>query len=269
EGEEQRAEVLQRAKQDLKIQEANRDDLYREHIDLDGVGYSGVAQQEVEIPPLSSRYLKRSPIYKKTIRTKQRKESGAALKAMTRQQEFHHLEVHDVEEGRINEGLQAKENVVEIKFKLKLSHVSFDGYYVRNWGRALLIWYTVSENDIPSGSKMPGYRSNNDVQGMHNATRATDPIEAYYDRYLQSGVGGKSARSTTNGVINHPIDGPYVMDTVGSKSIATKCKDFGFGGGRPECEIVYLNLVGYKFDEHDHDSANLRMQFANRPSARL
>lgn len=33
-------------------------------------------------------------------------------------------------------------------------------------------------------------------------------------------------------------------------------------------EILYLNLAGYKLDEHDRDSPNLRLQFARRPGAR-
>lgn len=33
-------------------------------------------------------------------------------------------------------------------------------------------------------------------------------------------------------------------------------------------EILCLDLAGYKLDEHDRDSPNLRLQFARRPGAR-
>lgn len=195
-----------------------------------------------------------------------------------------------------------------------------------------------TEHDVPSGSEMPGYHSRNDVQGMHHATRDMDPIEASYERYLQSGqtcsnAGGESARSMSNGVISHPIDGPRVMGTVGSEPVAAKSRAFRFGGGRPEvplppeasstlfveglpanctrreashifrpfvgyrevrlvikesrhpggnplvlCFVDFVSpahaatamdtLQGYKYDEHDRDSANLRLQFARRPGAR-
>lgn len=33
-------------------------------------------------------------------------------------------------------------------------------------------------------------------------------------------------------------------------------------------KIVRINFAGYKFDEHDRDSVNLRLQFARYPGAR-
>ncbi|KAJ8536912.1 hypothetical protein K7X08_035313 [Anisodus acutangulus] len=195
-----------------------------------------------------------------------------------------------------------------------------------------------TEYDVPSGPKMPGNYSRNNAQGMHHAIRDTDPIESSYERYLQSGqnssyAGGESVRSMSNGVINHPIDSPRVMGTMGSEPVAAQSRTIGFGGGRPEvhlppdasstlfveglpanctrrevshvfrpfvgykevrlvikeprhpggnplvlCFVDFVSpahaatamdtLQGYKFDEHDRDSANLRLQFARRPGAR-
>ncbi|KAK4362888.1 hypothetical protein RND71_018129 [Anisodus tanguticus] len=192
-----------------------------------------------------------------------------------------------------------------------------------------------TEYDDPSGPEIPGNYSHINAQGMHHTT---DPIESSYERYLRSGqnssyAGGESARSMSNGVINHPIDGPRVMGTVGSEPVAAKSRTIGFGGGRPEarlppdasstlfveglpanctrrevshvfrpfvgykevrlvikeprhpggnplvlCFVDFVSpahaatamdtLQGYKFDEHDRDSANLRLQFARRPGAR-
>lgn len=194
------------------------------------------------------------------------------------------------------------------------------------------------EHDVPSGPEMLGHHSHYDVQGVHHVIRDVDPIEASYERFLQSGqtssyAGGESDRSMSNGVMSHPIDGSRVMGTVGSEPVASKSRTIGFGGVRPEvplppeasstlfveglpanctrrevshifrpftgykevrlvikesrhpggnqfvlCFVDFLNpahaatamdtLQGYKFDEYDRDSANLRLQFARRPGGR-
>uniref|UniRef100_M1BLA1 Nucleic acid binding protein n=1 Tax=Solanum tuberosum TaxID=4113 RepID=M1BLA1_SOLTU len=200
-----------------------------------------------------------------------------------------------------------------------------------------------TENDVPSGPEMPGSHSHNDVQGMHHAIRETDPIETSYEQYLRSGfkiyqqnssyAGGDSARSMSNGVGSHSIDGPRVMGTVGSEPVAARNRTIEFGGVRPEvplppeasstlfveglpanctrrefadifrpfvgfkevrlvikesrhpgghpfvlCFVDFMSpphaatamdtLQGYKLDEHERDSPNLRLQFARRPGAR-
>ncbi|KAF3681301.1 hypothetical protein FXO38_01792 [Capsicum annuum] len=100
-----------------------------------------------------------------------------------------------------------------------------------------------TEPDVPSGPEMPGHHSHNDdVQGVHHAIRPTDPIEASYDRYLQTGqtssyAGGESARSMSNGVTRHPNDGPRVKGNVGSEPIAAKSWTIGFGGGRSQVPL--------------------------------
>lgn len=50
-------------------------------------------------------------------------------------------------------------------------------------------------------------------------------------------AGGESARSMSNGVTSHPIDGPRVMGTVGSEPVAARSRATGFGGVRPEVPL--------------------------------
>lgn len=54
-------------------------------------------------------------------------------------------------------------------------------------------------------------------------------------------------------------------------SCSANCTSNIFGSKHGELrkrKTVRINFAGYKFDEHDRDSVNLRLQFARYPGAR-
>ncbi|KAL0321579.1 UNVERIFIED_CONTAM: RNA-binding protein 1 [Sesamum calycinum] len=96
-----------------------------------------------------------------------------------------------------------------------------------------------SDFEMPSAHDVPSYYARDEDRAGPRVIRDTESVNASYERYLRSSPGGD----------------PLVLCFVDFESPA-------------HAATAMDALQGYKFDEHDRDSAHLRLQFARYPGAR-
>ncbi|RWW49114.1 hypothetical protein BHE74_00044759 [Ensete ventricosum] len=104
-------------------------------------------------------------------------------------------------------------------------------------------------HDMPSGSDMLGYYVLEDERTVNRAIRDTESLGASYDRYLRDGV--FAIPSLPFADIFRPFVGFEEVRLVNKESRQSR-----------------LDFAGYRFDENDRKSANLRLQFARFPGPR-
>ncbi|KAJ7959382.1 RNA-binding protein [Quillaja saponaria] len=148
-----------------------------------------------------------------------------------------------------------------------------------------------ADYDIPGHGDLPNYFLHDEDRGALRVIRDTESIGASYDRYLRSAQvssfsGGQSTRPIGGGISIRPVDDPRLVVAhifrpfVGYKEVRLVSKESRHPGGDPLvlCFVDFVSpahaatamdaLQGYKFDEDDRDSVNLRLQFARHPGAR-
>uniref|UniRef100_A0A0E0ENN5 RRM domain-containing protein n=2 Tax=Oryza TaxID=4527 RepID=A0A0E0ENN5_9ORYZ len=155
--------------------------------------------------------------------------------------------------------------------------------------------------DVPAGQDMTGYYPRETDRTGYHALRENEAIGASYDRYLRNGMPSVAATETNRPVVGgmggmggmggYPVDDRRMigvgMDSrdifrpfVGFREVRLVNKESRHPGGDPHvlCFVDFDNpaqatlaleaLQGYKFDEHDRDSAHLRLQFSRFPGPR-
>ncbi|AQL02437.1 Nuclear speckle RNA-binding protein A [Zea mays] len=113
-------------------------------------------------------------------------------------------------------------------------------------------------SDVPGAPDTAGYYPRDEERAGYRAARDTESLNASYERFLRTGQiqsfggghAGEPIRPAVGGNAAYPPGGdPIVLCFV----------DFA----EPTQSAIALDaLQGYKFDEHDRNSPNLRLQFA-------
>uniref|UniRef100_A0A804R2Z0 Nuclear speckle RNA-binding protein A n=1 Tax=Zea mays TaxID=4577 RepID=A0A804R2Z0_MAIZE len=144
-------------------------------------------------------------------------------------------------------------------------------------------------SDVPGAPDTAGYYPRDEERAGYRAARDTESLNASYERFLRTGQiqsfggghAGEPIRPAVGGNAAYPVDDRSMMAArdifrpfVGFREVRLVNKEPKHPGGDPivlcfvdfaeptQSAIALDALQGYKFDEHDRNSPNLRLQFA-------